>query len=138
MNYANFFSRFVAFLIDSIVLVVVCAAVRSVYRSFYIHDLHYGLADQDRLYYFIGPIVAALYYILLESGEKQATFGKRMLGIYVVDEAGGRISLTRALIRYFSKYLSALVCFAGYIMALFTKNNQTLHDKIATTYVVNK
>lgn len=40
-----------------------------------------------------------LYFAVLESSRQQATFGKRALRLRVVDTAGHRISLPRALLR---------------------------------------
>ena len=40
-----------------------------------------------------------LYFALLEAGPRQATIGKRLLGLRVVDARGGRISPGRSLAR---------------------------------------
>jgi uncharacterized RDD family membrane protein YckC len=45
--------------------------------------------------------------------------------------------LVKATIRYFSKYISAIILFIGYIMAAFTEKKQALHDIIAGTLVLN-
>ncbi|MNJ69230.1 hypothetical protein D3C77_655570 [compost metagenome] len=49
-----------------------------------------------------------------------------------------RISFARANGRYWSKLPSSMIFGAGYLMAIFTNYKQGLHDKIASTYVVNK
>ena len=66
----------------------------------------------------------------------QATFGKRMCGLKVTDMAGAKISLLRATVRYFGKFLSAAFMLIGFIMAAFTEKHQALHDMIAETLVV--
>ncbi len=58
------------------------------------------------------------------------------LGLKVTDLYGRRISLGRAIGRYFGKLLSGLTCLIGYIMAGFTQKKQALHDMIAGTLVV--
>jgi len=77
-----------------------------------------------------------LYFSLQESSAQQATLGKRAVGIKVTDLEGSRISFGRATARYFSKFLSGLICAVGYVMAGFTQRKQALHDMIASTLVV--
>ena len=79
-----------------------------------------------------------LYFAWLESGPKQATWGKRLLGIKVVDTKGKRISFARASGRFFAKFLSYLIFYIGFIMAGFTNRKRALHDIITETYVVKK
>jgi uncharacterized RDD family membrane protein YckC len=80
--------------------------------------------------------LAWLYYTWLESSAWGATVGKRLMGLRVTDEAGGRISLARANARYWSKILSAVLLSIGFLMAAFTARKQALHDLIAHTLVV--
>ena len=80
-----------------------------------------------------------LYFAYLESGEKQATWGKQALSIYVTDLAGNRISFGRASGRFFAKIVSGLIPLGiGYIMAGFTERKQALHDMIASCLVLRK
>ena len=80
-----------------------------------------------------------LYFAYLESGEKQATWGKQILGLYVTDLAGNRISFARASGRFFAKLVSGLIPFGlGYIMAGFTERKQALHDMIASCLVLRR
>jgi len=81
--------------------------------------------------------IVILYYTLMESSKYQGTLGKMVLGLKVVDYNGNRIGFGRAVGRYFSKILSAIL-FIGYIMIMFDNKKQGLHDQIAKTYVVKK
>ncbi len=85
----------------------------------------------------INALVFWLYFALQESSDKQATVGKRMMGIYVATEDERPLSFAQASIRYFSKYLSSIF-FIGFIMAAFTQKKQALHDIIANTLVLKK
>jgi uncharacterized RDD family membrane protein YckC len=58
------------------------------------------------------------------------------MDIKVITEEQGQVTFIQASIRYFSKILSALILFIGYLMMLFSDRKQTLHDKIAKTLVV--
>jgi uncharacterized RDD family membrane protein YckC len=77
------------------------------------------------------------YWAAMESSLWQATLGKRIFGLVVLDRAGKRISFARATGRYFAKVLSS-VFFIGFIMAAFTEKKQALHDILASTLVVRK
>ena len=80
--------------------------------------------------------LAWLYAAGLESSRWQATVGKRWMGIQVVDRYGDRLSFLHASGRHVAKYLSALPCFLGFAMALFSSKGLTLHDRLAETRVV--
>ena len=86
----------------------------------------------------LSTIIEWLYFALMESSAKQATFGKIIVGIIVTDENGERISFNRATGRYFGKFLSSLFLGIGYLLAAFTQKRQALHDILSSCLVVNK
>jgi uncharacterized RDD family membrane protein YckC len=77
-----------------------------------------------------------LYSALQECSSQQATIGKRVLGIKVIDLAGQRISFGRATGRYFGKIISGMIMYIGFIMAGFTDRKQALHDMMAGCLLV--
>lgn len=81
-------------------------------------------------------VLTAMYYCYFESSAKQATWGKQIMGIYVTDMEGERISFLNALGRYLAKILSGMILWIGYIMILFTEKRQGLHDILANTLVL--
>jgi uncharacterized RDD family membrane protein YckC len=142
-NYAGFWIRVGAYLIDSIVLVVAQWLVFSVFGVSMLGADALDPAAADTLAtggaiaaYSITTIGGILYFALMESSAKQATLGKMALGLVVVDAEGNRISFLRALGRYFAKILSGLILFIGYIMVAFTERKQGLHDMICSTLVL--
>ncbi|SRR5579875_491658 len=78
------------------------------------------------------------YFALLESSAWQASLGKRLLGIYVTDARGKRLSFARASGRYFAMIVSTLTLGIGYVMGAFTPKKQMLHDMIADCLVLKK
>lgn len=122
MEYAGFWRRFVAILIDGILLGIIGAILTS-----QMDDSTAGT---------VSALIGWLYYAGMESSSRQATIGKSLMGIYVVGLDGQRISFLRATGRYFAKILSALIFMIGYIMAAFTARKQALHDIIASTLVL--
>lgn len=82
--------------------------------------------------------VGWVYFAAMESSPLQGTLGKLALQIRVTDLGGGRIGFGKATGRWFGKFLSALLLFAGFVMAAFTERKQGLHDKLAGCLVVNR
>ena len=135
MKYAGFWIRFLASLMDSMIFTPFAFLI---YLKLSLDAALYNVGDQGiALVIFVASIILPwLYFALFESGNWQATFGKRIMGIYVVDLNGDRISFGRGSARYFGKIISAITLFVGYIMAGFTENKQSLHDKLADTLVL--
>jgi len=117
--YAGFWQRFGAAFLDSIIVLIPGYIVN------YLLKAPIG-----------GLLIAWLYSALMESGNGQATFGKRAVGLKVTDMNGERISFGRATGRHFGKILSGLILLIGYLMMLWDDRKQTLHDKMAGTLVV--
>ena len=130
--YAGFWRRVGGYLIDYVVLLIGIVMVAIVM----------GLTDKSAeqvdgilaIFYLLGPW---LYSAILESGPRQATFGKRAVGIKVTGLDGNRISLARATGRHFAEIFCGLTLGIGYVMAAFTQRRQALHDMISSTVVVH-
>jgi uncharacterized RDD family membrane protein YckC len=136
-DYAGFWLRFAALMIDMVIFFVFNAIVLGILGINFINSSDPEAALTGVLgYYGIIQIGAILYFTLMESSAWQATLGKRAVGIIVTDLNGQRISFPRALGRYFGKILSGIVLLIGYIMAAFTDRKQALHDLVASTLVI--
>jgi uncharacterized RDD family membrane protein YckC len=83
-------------------------------------------------------VIYVLYEGLLTASERQGTLGKMAMKIKVVDEKGMRLTQGDAILRAVMKIVSGVLCCIGYFVALFNKQEQTLHDLVAKTYVVNE
>jgi len=142
--YAGFWRRFAAFLIDAIILAIGWSILRIVIYDIYDYDggedigPYYMWGFERKFDGIMQAILGWLYYALLESSSLQATLGKMALGIIVTDLNGNRISFLKATARYWSKIISTIIVFVGYVMAAFTEKKQALHDIIAGTLVVKK
>ncbi len=64
------------------------------------------------------------------------TPGMRLLGLEVVSVGGGRVSFVQALRRLVGMALSAMLLMTGFLLVLFDRRRQGLHDKIAGTLVL--
>ena len=121
--YAGFWKRFAAAIIDAILLSVIGTILTAG---------TFGIGAVSLLF------LPWVYEAVMLSSEKQATFGKMILGIVVTDTRDQKISFVRATGRHFAKYLSALILGLGFLMAAFTQKKQALHDMMANTLVVSK
>ncbi len=135
MNYAGFWTRLLAHIIDTIILQICASVAGGVIGGIY--GAAGGSAEgAGILGFLLGSLGGWLYYALMESSPKQATIGKMAMGIYVADLDGGKITFATATGRYFAKILSGLILLIGYIMAAFTEKKQALHDQMAGTVVL--
>jgi len=149
-RYAGFWIRFVAYLIDQLLIsvvsfvFVVMGIVFSVGSIASISDLE----DPDPaaiiamlggwiIFGILSTIAQWLYFAMMESSSMRGTLGKLALGLQVIDSHGQTVSFGRATGRYFGKILSGLIMMIGYMMAGFTARKQALHDMLADTYVVH-
>lgn len=161
-RYASFGKRFIAFIIDRLILGLLSGFLIVPLVVLCIPEIWNALEGFPFMYLdfdFDGPlfvkaflsslpiitiillvlacwVVSWLYYILFESSSRQATPGKMMLGIFVTDDQGRRISFLRATGRRAGKVLSKILFYLGYIIALFTPRSQALHDLLASTLVL--
>jgi uncharacterized RDD family membrane protein YckC len=156
VTYAGFWLRFVAHLIDGVILGVGVFAL--VIPLLFLTGL---ITAVERLpehvdgqvnpaaiaailslvftFVAVGILLQWLYYAYFESGEKQATWGKQALDLYVTDCAANRISFGRASGRFFAKMISGMIPLGiGFIMAGFTERKQALHDMIAGCLVLRR
>jgi uncharacterized RDD family membrane protein YckC len=148
--YAGFWLRFVAWIIDRIVLQIASSILLLPFgaslgfRQFLRNHPRSSPEELFPLFTSMGRIflltivLTWLYYALLESSVWQATLGKKALGLEVTDLAGSRIQFGRATGRYFARWLSVMTIGIGYIMAGFTEKKQALHDILAGTLVIRK
>ncbi|MGA8036805.1 MAG: RDD family protein [Candidatus Acidiferrales bacterium] len=151
--YAGFWLRFVAYLIDAVLLTIVTGVVIGVcvlaigvgtLKSTFVNI---NPEDPTMPIFIIGWIAAAsflllilqwLYFAWMESSEHQGTLGKMALGLIVTDINDQRISFARATGRFFAKIITNYTFLVGYIMAGFTQKKQALHDMIASTLVLRR
>jgi len=122
-DYAGFWMRFAAFIIDAIILMIPNGIIEVTVE---------GAGPQLLL----RLVISALYFVgfwLLNDG---ATPGKMALGIKVQMANGGPIDAGPAVLRWIGYYVSLVILLIGYIMIAFTPQKRGLHDYIAGTVVV--
>jgi len=90
-----------------------------------------------RLLLMLAAFIGTLAYWSILVGKGQ-TVGMKMMKIRVVDmNTGQPIGTGRGVGRFFSMYLSALVCYLGFRWMIWDPKSQTWHDKIVSSVVVD-
>ena len=122
LQYAGFWIRLVAFIIDRIILGAIGFALGVVVTN--VFEL-----------FLLQILVQAVYSIAFWVGQG-ATPGKMAVGIKVVMTNGEPIELGAACLRYVGYIASGLIFGIGYLMIAFSAEKKGLHDNIANTVVV--
>jgi uncharacterized RDD family membrane protein YckC len=134
MEYAGFWIRTGAALIDSILMLIIVFPVMTlIYGQEYWIGGSLLLGFWDFIFnYFLPAIAVILFWIY-----KSATPGKMALKLTIVDAKTGKKPSTGQLVgRYFAYYVSILPLLMGIIWVGIDKRKQGWHDKLAGTVVI--
>ena len=157
--YAGIGRRAIALLIDGLILLVPCALIYGIGNPESVWDWDAAQGEETGLpVHFELLAVGSLLWIYkaaLEGSWRQATVGKQLVRIMVVNMAGQPISFSRASLRCWPFYaasfaalidavlgmelvsgLAALAIFVSCIAVAFTRRKQGLHDMLAKCLVV--
>jgi len=129
VQYAGFWIRFVALIIDGIILGIVA-------RIFFGSGSAGIEAGTMSVGYDGWQMIIPILYTILFWKYFAATPGKMALGLKIVQENGQNLEWKHALLRYVGYLVSGFVLCLGFIWAAFDKKKQGWHDKIAKTIVV--
>jgi uncharacterized RDD family membrane protein YckC len=147
LEYAGFWIRFWAFIVDSIlVAVIVEPIVASIYENSQtltdpmsvdmanlILDSFKPQGALDVLFSWVLPAVAIVLFWVYRA----ATPGKMLLRARIVDaETGAPPSVGQCVGRYLGYYVSIFTLFLGFLWIAFDPRKQGFHDKLAGTVVV--
>jgi uncharacterized RDD family membrane protein YckC len=150
VRYAGFWIRFVAFVIDSVLVsMIIGPLLWKIYGSAYFQDyvdLLQGRVDlaADRPM-FAGPADMLVSLVLPAIGvvifwiARQATPGKMALSLRIVDASThAPLSNTQAIVRYLGYYVSMCGLMLGFLWIALDARKQGWHDKLARTIVIWK
>ena len=135
-EYAGFWIRVGASLIDTILLmIVIFPVVTAIYGKGYWSSESLSQGFWDVLFSYILPAVVVIVFWIYKS----ATPGKMATRLTIVDaETRGKPSTGQFIGRYLAYYLSAIPLCLGFIWVAFDKRKQGWHDKLAGTVVIRK
>jgi uncharacterized RDD family membrane protein YckC len=148
LEFAGFWRRLAASLIDVFALAVVCSVVILTIAPYHWFGFDGLWGSSDVLdepvwravpYVIAGNLLSLLvniaYFVLFWIWRGQ-TPGKMLLGIRLVRQDGSKVTIGIALLRYLGYIVSSAILFIGFIWIAFDSRKQGFHDKMAETYVV--
>jgi len=144
-EYASFFDRFIATLIDTFIFIFV---IYGLLYLFFGVGIFLSESDSSPIstlegdplitYIFINnifPIIAIIWFWMKYKG----TPGKIAMGIQIIDEKNGdSLSLGKSIIRYFGYIISSIPLCLGYFWIFIDKKNRAWHDIFAGSIVIKE
>jgi uncharacterized RDD family membrane protein YckC len=147
-NYAGFWIRFGAYIIDAIILGIANFIFQAIYSLVIdLPDMSDALVNNPQMFrefifsfmiLFLVQFAIAVGYPTFFVGKYSATPGKMACGLKVIRPDGSRVSYLRALARYLAQILSGLILCIGFLMIAFDDECRSLHDRICDTRVIRK
>jgi len=137
LSYAGGWKRIGAFIIDFIILYTVTPILTAVFCI--IAKIPFQTSGVKSLTWSIVMgivflVINWLYFALTECSKKQASIGKRILGIMVADLDGNQINFYKASLRFWGKlFIGPSFSLAGLIIG-----KRAWHDIFAKTLVIDK
>lgn len=133
-QYAGFWIRFAASIIDTIILMIIFTPIGFLFASEADMQNPFAWTTTDWIMQ-----VVSLVFVIFCWVQFAGTPGKRLLKLKVLDEAtGNKLSIGQAILRYIGYIPSTLVFFLGYFWMIWDGKKQGWHDKIAKSVVVKE
>ena len=133
--YAGFWSRFVAYLIDMIVIYAISSLLNTFSFGLLNKQLNFPILGEESLSY---VIVMFTYFIAMTYFFSQ-TLGKMIMKIKVETNKGEKLSLADVVYReLIGRLLTIFLVYLPYLAVVFTNKKKGLHDFIADTVVVKE
>jgi len=133
---AGLMSRFLAWLIDTVVSVMLAWVILIVLSM----SMFAFPGFASAMGFVVWFLIDWGYMILLESVWSGQTIGKRAMGLRVIQESGVRVGFYQSLLRNLARPVDRLPLFylVGGVAALFSQSQQRLGDMLAGTVVVRE
>ncbi len=134
MQYAGFWRRLAAIVLDQVFTTLLFSALLLIVMT----GKNESLSLNPSIVDWSAVVFVWLYHSLQESSAKQATWGKRVMGLVVSDMEGKRLGFVHATGRFLAHFLSWASFCIGFLVALVTPRRQALHDLVARTVVMHR
>lgn len=134
ISYAGFWVRFVASIIDSIILIMFTYPfLFLIYGGGYFDTGQSVQNSSDVIVTYLFPLVATILFWVYKS----ATPGKIVLFVKIVDaKTGNKPTVKQSVIRYLGYYVSLIPLGLGFFWIAWDAKKQGWHDKMANTVVI--
>ena len=133
--YAGFWMRFVAYLIDMIVIYAISSLLNTISFGLLNKRLDFPILGEESLSY---VIVMFAYFISMTYFFSQ-TLGKMIMKIKVETNKGDKLGIMDVVYReVVGRLLTIFLAYIPYLAVAFTNKKKGLHDYIADTVVVKE
>ena len=133
--YAGFWTRFIAYLIDMIVIYAISSLLNTISFGLLNKVLDFPILGEESLSY---VIVMFTYFIAMTYFFSQ-TLGKMIMKIKVETNRGDKLSLADVVYRELvGRLLTIFLAYLPYLAVAFINKKKGLHDFIADTVVVKE
>ena len=149
VDYAGFWVRFFAFLIDVLILVGIVWLYNGIWglasgAGFFGEEavdplLPDAVAGPSSSFWALSSVILFLMmvaYFVCFWGWRGQTPGKMVMRISIVRFDGARIGWGGAVMRFLGYIISVLLFLLGFFWVAFDRRRQGFHDKIADTFVI--
>lgn len=141
-HYGGFWIRFVARLIDGIIIALAQACIAlfflGTFGGQFLPTVMRSAPITLRLGFQVISYAIAILYEVAFLRYQGATPGKMALGLKVIRSDGGALGWGVSVGRYFMNFVSGIILCIGYIMAAFDDEKRALHDRVCDTRVIYK
>ena len=144
--YAGFWRRLGAFIIDVVMISLVCALMGVMaYVAYKVglaaHDrkVSFGNAAPLMAFFTFGVVLLASAYFVVFHGMSGQTIGKSVLRLRVIGSEQERITYRRALLRWIATIGFGLLSFGvSFLWIIWSREKRGWHDFLARTWVVRE
>ncbi|MBP7710795.1 MAG: RDD family protein [Rickettsiales bacterium] len=145
-KYAGFWVRFFAGTLDILFLAIPLAILFMIggfddvealshYDNFSDFYVAFTTAPSNRFLSLVTHAVTIAYVGCFLSSKQQATIGKRLLGIYVGNPDGSKLTWQKSVGRALGSIVTSMTMGLGFLAVIFTKEKISLHDFLCNTRV---
>jgi uncharacterized RDD family membrane protein YckC len=149
-HYAGFVTRFVAMVIDSLIISVsigIMLGTAALILNFFNIDIQAITAGTSSMNTFVRNVTLFLtsfaftflvnmVYCVVLWNIAGKTIGKAVMGVRVIGPKGTRVTIGRGIRRYIGYWISAIPLFLGYFWVLINDHRHAWHDMLAGTSVI--
>ena len=146
VDYAGFWIRSLAIIIDAFVLGVVIWVLEGLWPLVFgrgwlggANDVTISYGEASGIYWTLAvlvPFLLVVAYFICFWGWRGQTPGKMVTRVKIVRFSGEDIGWGDAVMRFLGFIISVLIVFSGLFWVAYDSRRQGWHDKIADTYVI--
>jgi len=139
-RYGGFWKRSLAFLVDKIILFVICLIFLlvglSALSSGFNHVEPGMIIGRFMMVYYLMTHLLGMLYFTYFHGTTGQTPGKMLFDLQVVQSSGEKMTPGIAFLRWVGYYFSGFIFYLGFLWIFLDTKKQGWHDKIAGTLVI--